>query len=96
MYSPGPFKSIFGDVLVDTARAEYQEPTSKFRPSPNDAPRVAAYLVIIFLLWQYFTKFFSLSKEIIDSIAVSVIVNDLQLNDSYSVSYTHLTLPTKA
>lgn len=83
MYSPGPFKSIFGDVLVDTARAEYQEPTSKFRPSPNDAPRVAAYLVIIFFLWKYFTKFFSLSKEIIDSIAVSVIVNDLQLNDSY-------------
>ena len=83
MYSPGPFKSIFGDVLVDTARAEYQEPTSKFRPSPNDAPRVAAYLVIIFFLWQYFTKFFSLSKEIIDSIAFSVIVNDIQLNESY-------------
>ena len=83
MYSPGPFKSISGDVLVDTARAEYQELTSKFRPSPNDAPRVAAYLLIIFFSWQYFTKFFSLSKEIIDSIAVSVIVNDLQLNDSY-------------
>ena len=83
MYSPGPSKSIFGDVLVDTARVEYQELTSKFRPSPNDALRVAAYLVIIFFLWKYFTKFFSLSKEIIDSIAVSVIVNDLQLNDSY-------------
>ena len=68
---------------MDTARAEYQELTSKFRPSPNDAPRVAAYLLIIFFSWQYFTKFFSLSKEIIDSIAVSVIVNDLQLNDSY-------------
>tara|TARA_B100001173_G_scaffold246349_1_gene216679 strand:+ start:1371 stop:3146 length:1776 start_codon:yes stop_codon:yes gene_type:complete len=39
--------------------------------------------VIIFLLWQYFTKFFSLSKEIIDSIAFSVIVNDIQLNESY-------------
>ncbi len=83
MYSPGPSKSIFGDVLVDTARVEYQELTSKFRPSANDALRVAAYLVIIFFLWKYFTKFFSLSKEIIDSIAVSVIVNDLQLNDSY-------------
>ena len=68
---------------MDTACAEYQELTSKFRPSPNDAPRVAAYLLIIFFSWQYFTKFFSLSKEIIDSIAVSVIVNDLQLNDSY-------------
>tara|TARA_Y100000994_G_C15699017_1_gene444401 strand:- start:2071 stop:3933 length:1863 start_codon:yes stop_codon:yes gene_type:complete len=74
---------------VDNARAEYQELTSKFRPSLNDAPRVAAYLVIIFFLWQYFTKFFSLSKEIIDSIAVSVIVNDLQLNESYySISDT--------
>ncbi len=74
---------------MDNARAEYQELTSKFRPSLNDAPRVAAYLVIIFFLWQYFTKFFSLSKEIIDSIAVSVIVNDLQLNESYySISDT--------
>ena len=45
--------------------------------------------MIIFFLWQYFTKFFSLSKEIIDSIAVSVIVNDLQLNESYySISDT--------
>ncbi len=46
-------------------------------------PRVAAYLLIVYILWQYLTKFFSLSKEIIDSIAVTVIVNDLQLNDSY-------------
>ena len=42
-----------------------------------------AYLLIVYILWQYLTKFFSLSKEIIDSIAVTVIVNDLQLNDSY-------------
>jgi len=68
---------------VDTVSEKYQDLTSKFRLSRNDAPRVAAYLVIIFFLWQYFTKFFSLSKEIIDSIAFSVIVNDLQLNDSY-------------
>ena len=46
-------------------------------------PRVTAYLLIVYILWQYLTKFFSLSKEIIDSIAVTVIVNDLQLNDSY-------------
>ena len=68
---------------MDTVSDKYQDITSKFRPSRNDAPRVAAYLVIIFFLWQYFTKFFSLSKEIIDSIASSVIVNDIQLNESY-------------
>ena len=56
---------------------------SKLRLTPNDAPRVAAYLVVAFLLWQYLTKFFSLSKEIIDEIAVSVKVNGLELNDSY-------------
>jgi general L-amino acid transport system permease protein len=39
--------------------------------------------VIAFLLWQYLTKFFSLSKEIIDEMAVSVLVNGLELNDSY-------------
>lgn len=68
---------------MDTVGDKYRDMTSKFRPSRNDAPRVAAYLVIIFFLWQYFTKFFSLSKEIIDSIAFSVIVNDIQLNESY-------------
>jgi len=68
---------------VDTVSEKYQDLTSKFRLSRNDAPRVAAYLVIVFFLWQYFTKFFSLSKEIIDSIAFSVIVNDIQLNESY-------------
>ena len=68
---------------MDTVSEKYQDLTSKFRLSRNDAPRVAAYLVIVFFLWQYFTKFFSLSKEIIDSIAFSVIVNDIQLNDSY-------------
>ena len=57
---------------------------SKLRLTPNDAPRVAAYLVVAFLLWQYLTKFFSLSKEIIDEMAVSVKVNGLELNDSYS------------
>lgn len=39
--------------------------------------------MVAFLLWQYLTKFFSLSKEIIDEMAVSVPVNGLQLNDSY-------------
>lgn len=74
---------------MDTVSEKYQDLTSKFRPSRNNAPRVAAYLVIIFFLWQYFTKFFSLSKEIIDSIAFSVIVNDIQLNNSYySISDT--------
>ena len=68
---------------MDTVSEKYQDLTSKFRLSRNDAPRVAAYLVIVFFLWQYFTKFFSLSKEIIDSIAFSVIVNDIQLNESY-------------
>ena len=56
---------------------------SKIRIRPNDAPQVAAYLVIAFLIWQYLTKFFSLSKEIIDEMAVSVLVNGLELNDSY-------------
>ena len=60
-----------------------QSISSKLRISPNDAPRVAAYLVVTFLLWQYMTKFFSLSKEIIDEMAVSVFVNGLELNDSY-------------
>ena len=62
-----------------------QSISSKLRISPNDAPRVAAYLVVTFLLWQYMTKFFSLSKEIIDEMAVSVFVNGLE-----PVSYTHL------
>ena len=39
--------------------------------------------MIAFLIWQYLTKFFSLSKEIIDEMAVSVLVNGLELNDSY-------------
>ena len=39
--------------------------------------------MIVFLIWQYLTKFFSLSKEIIDEMAVSVLVNGLELNDSY-------------
>ena len=39
--------------------------------------------MIAFLLWQYLTKFFSLSKDIIDEMAVSVLVNGLELNDSY-------------
>ena len=60
-----------------------QNISSKLRIRPNDAPRVAAYLVVTFLLWQYLTKFFSLSKEIIDEMAVSVFVNGLELNDSY-------------
>ena len=60
-----------------------QSISSKLRIRPNDAPRVAAYLVVTFLLWQYMTKFFSLSKEIIDEMAVSVFVNGLELNDSY-------------
>ena len=55
-----------------------QSISSKLRISPNDAPRVAAYLVVTFLLWQYMTKFFSLSKEIIDEMAVSVFVNGLE------------------
>lgn len=52
-------------------------------PERKDAPMVLGYLVVIFFLWQYLTKFFSLSKEIIDEIAVSVMVNDIQLNQSY-------------
>lgn len=66
-----------------TSNADSQGLSSKFRLGSNDVPRVAAYLLIVYILWQYLTKFFSLSKEIIDSIAVTVIVNDLQLNDSY-------------
>lgn len=66
-----------------TSNADSQGLSSKFRLGSNDVPRVTAYLLIVYILWQYLTKFFSLSKEIIDSIAVTVIVNDLQLNDSY-------------
>ena len=66
-----------------TARAESQGLRSKIRLRIDDVPRIAAYIGGAFILWQYLTKFFSLSKEIIDNIAVSVIVNDLQLNDSY-------------
>ena len=57
--------------------------SSKLGLTTSDAPRTVAYLVIIIFLWRYLIKFFSLSEEIIDSIAYSVIVNDLQLNDSY-------------
>lgn len=56
---------------------------SKLIPGRKDAPMVLGYLVVVFFLWQYLTKFFSLCKEIIDEIAVSVMVNDLQLNQSY-------------
>ena len=56
---------------------------SKIMPERKDAPMVLGYLVVIFFLWQYLTKFFSLSKEIIDEIAVSVMVNDIQLNQSF-------------
>ena len=56
---------------------------SKLRLSWKGAPIVAAYVVVSLLVWQYLTKFFSLSKEIIDEMAVSVVVNDLQLNESY-------------
>ena len=56
---------------------------SKIIPQRKDAPMVLGYLVVIFFLWQYLTKFFSLSKEIIDEIAVSVMVNDIQLNQSF-------------
>lgn len=56
---------------------------SKIIPERKDAPMVLGYLVVIFFLWQYLTKFFSLSKEIIDEIAVSVMVNDIQLNQSF-------------
>jgi len=60
---------------------------SKIMPERKDAPMILGYLVVIFFLWQYLTKFFSLSKEIIDEIAVSVMVNDIQLNQSfYSLS----------
>ena len=60
---------------------------SKVMPERKDAPMILGYLVVIFFLWQYLTKFFSLSKEIIDEIAVSVMVNDIQLNQSfYSLS----------
>ncbi|MBJ28886.1 MAG: hypothetical protein CMB61_02350 [Euryarchaeota archaeon] len=66
-----------------TARKESQGLASKLRLTPNDAPRLATYMVVAFLLWQYLTKFFSLSKGIIDEMAVSVEVNGLELNDSY-------------
>ena len=66
-----------------TARAESQGIGSKINLRPNDAPRIAAYVALVFILWQYLTKFFSLSMEIIEEMAVSVMVNDLQLNDSY-------------
>ena len=56
---------------------------SKIIPERKDAPIVLGYLVVIFFLWQYLTKFFSLSKDIIDEIAVSVMVNDIQLNQSF-------------
>ncbi len=56
---------------------------SKIIPERKDAPMVLGYLVVIFFLWQYLTKFFSLSKDIIDEIAVSVMVNDIQLNQSF-------------
>ena len=60
---------------------------SKIIPGRKDGPMILGYLVVIFFLWQYLTKFFSLSKEIIDEIAVSVMVNDIQLNQSfYSLS----------
>ena len=66
-----------------TARAESQGIGSKINLRPNDAPRIATYVALVFILWQYLTKFFSLSMEIIEEMAVSVMVNDLQLNDSY-------------
>ncbi len=66
-----------------TQNSESQGLVSKLRLSRKDAPIIAAYLVVSLLLWQYLTKFFSLSKEIIDEMAVSVVVNDLQLNESY-------------
>ena len=56
---------------------------SKIIPERKDAPIVLGYLVVIFFLWQYLTKFFSLSKDIIDEIAVSVMVNDIQLTQSF-------------
>ena len=66
---------------------------SKIMPERKDAPMILGYLVVIFFLWQYLTKFFSLSKEIIDEIAVSVMVNDIQLNQSfYSLSNSLLVI----
>ena len=70
-----------------TQNSESKGLVSKLRLSRKGAPIVAAYLVVSLLVWQYLTKFFSLSKEIIDEMAVSVVVNDLQLNESdYSLS----------
>tara|TARA_B100000214_G_scaffold39761_1_gene24916 strand:+ start:1448 stop:3325 length:1878 start_codon:yes stop_codon:yes gene_type:complete len=69
--------------LVVTQNSESKGLVSKLRLSRKGAPIVAAYLVVSLLVWQYLTKFFSLSKEIIDEMAVSVVVNDLQLNESY-------------
>ena len=66
-----------------TQNSESQGLASKLRLSWKGAPIVAAYVVVSLLVWQYLTKFFSLSKEIIDEMAVSVVVNDLQLNESY-------------
>ena len=66
-----------------TQNSESKGLVSKLRLSRKGAPIVAAYLVVSILVWQYLTKFFSLSKEIIDEMAVSVVVNDLQLNESY-------------
>ena len=66
-----------------TQNSESKGLVSKLRLSRKGAPIVAAYLVVSLLVWQYLTKFFSLSKEIIDEMAVSVVVNDLQLNESY-------------
>ena len=66
-----------------TQNSESQGLVSKLRLSWKGAPIVAAYVVVSLLVWQYLTKFFSLSKEIIDEMAVSVVVNDLQLNESY-------------
>jgi len=68
---------------VVTQNSESKGLVSKLRLSRKGAPIVAAYLVVSLLVWQYLTKFFSLSKEIIDEMAVSVVVNDLQLNESY-------------
>ena len=66
-----------------TQNSESQGLASKLRLSWKGAPIVAAYVVVSLLVWQYLTKFFSLSKEIIDEMAVSVVVNDLELNESY-------------
>ena len=83
---PIQFK-IFEGVIVVTGAMKSPGFVSKIMPERKDAPMILGYLVVIFFLWQYLTKFFSLSKEIIDEIAVSVMVNDIQLNQSfYSLS----------